>query len=84
MLLFATTVMLPHAAAADGITQLSTIDQKIVAGAVARDAMQVELNYNGWLYDDNAKDHHVAIVDSSFDHGKTISFTLGEGNVITG
>lgn len=84
MLLFAITVMLPHTAAADGITQLSKIDQKIGAGAVARDGMQVEINYTGWLYDGNAKDHHGAKVDSSFDRGKTISFTLGEGNVIAG
>jgi FKBP-type peptidyl-prolyl cis-trans isomerase FkpA len=74
----------PRASAADGLTQLSVIDQKVGTGAIARNGMQVELNYNGWLYDESAKDHHGAKVDSSYNHGQTISFTLGEGKVIAG
>ena len=84
ILLFAAGLMLPHAAVAGDITQLGVVDQKVGTGAVARDGSEVELNYTGWLYDGNAKDHHGGKVDSSYDHGQTISFTLGEGKVIAG
>lgn len=83
MLLLTTVAALP-ASAADGLSQLTVIDRQIGTGAIARNDAQVELNYTGWLYDENAKDHHGAKVDSSYDHGQTISFTLGEGQVIPG
>lgn len=84
ILLSAIVVMLPRTAAADGLTQLGVIDRQAGTGAVARNGSQVELDYTGWLYDENAKDHHGAKVDSSYDHSQTISFTLGEGKVIPG
>jgi FKBP-type peptidyl-prolyl cis-trans isomerase FkpA len=72
------------AIAADDLTQLGMIDQQVGTGAVARIGMQVELNYIGWLYDASAKDHHGAKVDSSYDRHQTISFVLGEHQVIAG
>ncbi|HEY0198960.1 MAG TPA: FKBP-type peptidyl-prolyl cis-trans isomerase [Rhodanobacter sp.] len=78
------TVSAPGAIAADGLTQLAVIDRQVGTGAVARPGMDVELNYTGWLYDDSAKDHHGKKIDSSYDHGKTIVFTLGERQVIAG
>jgi FKBP-type peptidyl-prolyl cis-trans isomerase FkpA len=85
ILLFAAMVMLPCVAAATDLIQLGVIDQQVgTGGAVARNGSEVELNYTGWLYDENAKDHHGAKVDSSYDHGRTISFTLGDGEVIPG
>jgi FKBP-type peptidyl-prolyl cis-trans isomerase FkpA len=77
-------VAVPRARAADGLTQLAVIDQQVGTGAVARFGMDVELNYTGWLYDENAKDHHGKKIDSSYDHGKTLVFTLGERQVIPG
>lgn len=70
--------------AADGLSRLVVIDRQVGTGAIARNDAQVELNYTGWLYDENAKDHHGAKIDSSYDHGQTIGFTLGEGKVIPG
>jgi FKBP-type peptidyl-prolyl cis-trans isomerase FkpA len=82
--MFVAAVGAPRAIAADGLSQLAVIDQQIGTGAVARFGMDVELNYTGWLYDGNARDHHGKKIDSSYDHGKTIVFTLGERQVIAG
>ena len=68
----------------EGLTALQVIDQQIGNGAVARDGSKVTVNYTGWLYDENAPDHHGAKVDSSLDRGQPISFTLGQGKVIAG
>jgi FKBP-type peptidyl-prolyl cis-trans isomerase FkpA len=76
--------VMASAIAADELTQLGTIDQQVGTGAVAHAGMQVELNYTGWLYDAKAKDHHGAKVDSSYDRHQTISFVLGEHQVIAG
>ncbi|HZX71794.1 MAG TPA: FKBP-type peptidyl-prolyl cis-trans isomerase [Rhodanobacter sp.] len=83
-LLLATSVGIPAARAADGLTELTVIDQKVGTGAVAYNGREVELNYTGWLYDAQSKDHHGAKIDSSHDHGHTFTFTLGEGKVIAG
>ena len=72
------------AAGADELKGLQIIDQQVGTGAVARDGSEVAVNYTGWLYDGSAPDHHGSQIDSSFDHGKPISFTLGEGKVIAG
>ncbi|OOG48035.1 FKBP-type peptidyl-prolyl cis-trans isomerase [Rhodanobacter sp. C01] len=82
MLLTAIAVL--PVSAADGPSGLVVIDRQVGTGAIARNDAQVELNYTGWLYDENAKDHHGAKIDSSYDHGQTITFTLGEGKVIPG
>lgn len=72
------------ATAAERLSRLRVIERQVGTGAVARDGSEVELNYTGWLYDANAPDHHGIEIDSSREHGKTISFTLGEGQVIPG
>jgi FKBP-type peptidyl-prolyl cis-trans isomerase FkpA len=74
----------PAALAADGVTQLQKIDHVVGSGTVARDGDTVQVNYTGWLYDANAKNHHGQEFDSSLDGGEPISFTLGSGQVIAG
>lgn len=69
---------------AEGLSKLGVIERQVGTGAVARDGSEVEVNYTGWLYDATAADHHGIKIDSSRDHGHTISFTLGEGQVIAG
>lgn len=76
--------MVGTAIAAEGLTALRVIDQRVGTGAVARDGSEVVVNYTGWLYDERAPDHHGNKIDSSADHGQPISFTLGEGKVIAG
>ena len=75
----------PAWSAADGSpSALQVIDRSVGSGPVARDGMQVELNYRGWLYDASAPDHHGRMVDSSYERGQPIRFTLGQGQVIAG
>lgn len=69
---------------AEGLTALQVIDQQAGTGAVARDGSEVVVNYTGWLYDENAPDHHGSKVDSSLERGQPITFILGEGKVIAG
>ncbi|MEW9571056.1 FKBP-type peptidyl-prolyl cis-trans isomerase [Rhodanobacter sp. Si-c] len=70
--------------AADKITQLQKIDHVVGSGTVANDGDVVQVNYTGWLYDANTKNHHGKEFDSSVDSGEPISFTLGAGEVIAG
>ncbi|MFK2929471.1 FKBP-type peptidyl-prolyl cis-trans isomerase [Dyella agri] len=77
-------VAAPAALAADKVTQLQKIDHVVGSGTVANDGDVVQVNYTGWLYDANAKDHHGKEFDSSLDSGEPISFTLGAGQVIAG
>lgn len=81
--LVATLVALPVLAAGK-IVQLQKIDHVVGTGTVANDGDVVEVNYTGWLYDANAKDHHGAEFDSSEENGEPIRFTLGAGEVIAG
>lgn len=78
------TLLAMPSLAADDLTALQVIDTRIGTGTVARNGREVELNYTGWLYDAAAPDHHGSKIDSSYDHGQTITFTLGEGKVIAG
>lgn len=83
-LMMAMLGMTSPATAGEGLRRLAVIDQKVGTGPVARPGMQVELNYTGWLYDAGSADHHGAEVDSSRQHGQTITFILGTGQVIAG
>lgn len=74
----------PSAWAAGNVTQLQKIDRIVGTGPVANDGDVVQVNYTGWLYDANAKDHHGKEFDSSADSGEPIRFTLGSGEVIAG
>ena len=82
--LFGAFVATPATLAADNVTQLQKIDHVVGSGTVARDGDVVEVNYTGWLYDANARDHHGREFDSSLDNGEPISFALGSGEVIAG
>lgn len=82
--MLATLVVVPLANAASDVPQMVKIDHVVGTGPVANDGDEVRVNYTGWLYDANAKDHHGAKFDSSYDDGAPISFTLGEGQVIEG
>lgn len=66
------------------IDKLTVIDQQVGAGATAQPGMHVTVDYTGWLYDDKAADKRGKKFDSSFDHGKHFTFTLGAGQVIAG
>lgn len=72
------------ASAADRLRPLQKTDIAVGTGPVANDGDVVEVNYTGWLYDANARDHHGAEFDSSGENGNPISFTLGAGEVIAG
>jgi len=66
------------------VYKLTTIDEVVGSGAEAKPGMDVRVNYTGWLYDQQAKDHRGAKFDSSLDHGAPFSFPLGQGRVIKG
>ena len=74
----------PAVLAAGNVTLLQKTDRVAGKGTVARDGDTVQVNYTGWLYDANAKNHHGREFDSSLDSGEPISFTLGAGEVIAG
>ena len=60
----------PATRAADNVTQLQKVDHVIGSGTMARDGDVVQVNYTGWLYDVNAKDHRGQEFDSSLDSGE--------------
>ncbi len=66
------------------VATLTKTDLKIGTGPEAKPGMTVEVNYTGWLYDEQAKDKRGKKFDSSLDHGQPFSFTLGQGMVIKG
>lgn len=59
------------------VTELQIKDLEVGTGDVAQVGDTVEMNYVGTL-DDGTK------FDSSYDHGQTFSFTIGNGDVIEG
>ena len=68
----------------DNITSLQVNDTKVGSGATASAGKQVTVHYTGWLYDPKEVDKHGKKFDSSRDHGKPFSFTLGARQVISG
>jgi FKBP-type peptidyl-prolyl cis-trans isomerase FkpA len=74
----------PRSVHADDTTKFKVTDLKVGTGDQARDDTTVEINYTGWLYDAKAPNHHGAKVDSSYDSGHPLSFTLGAEEVIAG
>ncbi|MEP7208537.1 MAG: FKBP-type peptidyl-prolyl cis-trans isomerase [Casimicrobiaceae bacterium] len=66
------------------LTELQKIDVKPGTGAEATAGKAVLVHYTGWLYDENAPDHHGAKFDSSLDRGQPFGFVLGAGRVIKG
>ncbi|MEO5701514.1 MAG: FKBP-type peptidyl-prolyl cis-trans isomerase [Casimicrobiaceae bacterium] len=66
------------------LNELQKIDVKPGTGAEAVPGKAVLVHYTGWLYDENAPDHHGAKFDSSVDRGQPFGFVLGAGRVIKG
>lgn len=71
-------------ARADDVTSLVIKDVVVGTGNTARDDSEVRIQYTGWLYDAKTPDHHGAKIDSSYDNGRPLSFSLGANEVIEG
>lgn len=71
-------------AADASVSQLKTIDTHEGTGATAVPGAEVTVDYTGWLYKADAKNHHGDKFDSSHDRNQPFSFTLGAGQVIEG
>lgn len=71
-------------AADASVSQLKTIDTQKGTGATAVPGAKVTVDYTGWLYKTDAKNHHGEKFDSSHDRNQPFSFTLGAGQVIQG
>jgi FKBP-type peptidyl-prolyl cis-trans isomerase FkpA len=75
----------PVAAATNKVIEmpdgLKYTDDNIGSGATAAFGAKVTVNYTGWLDDNGTKGKKF---DSSFDHGKPFTFTLGAQQVIAG
>jgi FKBP-type peptidyl-prolyl cis-trans isomerase FkpA len=84
MLVITACSVSPQAHAQGDVQKLIVIDTKVGTGKVATNGKDVVVHYTGWLYDQNAKDHHGSKFDSSLDTGTPLTFTLGEGKVIEG
>ena len=66
------------------VTSLQITDTREGTGATATAGKNVTVHYTGWLYDDQAADHHGRKFDSSRDRGEPFAFQLGSGMVIRG
>lgn len=53
-------------------------------GRAAEPGDRAEVDYTGWLYDENAPDHRGEKFDSSIDRGERFPFLLGAKQVIPG
>ncbi|MDA3919575.1 MAG: FKBP-type peptidyl-prolyl cis-trans isomerase [Salinisphaera sp.] len=79
------TLVSAYALAAGGsVDKLKIIDKKVGHGAEAVPGASVTVDYTGWLYNANARNHHGKKFDSSLDRGKPFTFTLDNGQVIKG
>jgi peptidylprolyl isomerase len=63
---------------------LKIIDSKVGTGATPKRGQVCVMHYTGWLYDENAADHHGKKFDSSVDRNEPFEFAVGTGNVIAG
>jgi FKBP-type peptidyl-prolyl cis-trans isomerase FkpA len=71
-------------ARADDVPSLVTKDVVVGTGNTARDDSEVRIQYTGWLYDAKTPDHHGAKIDSSYDNGRPLTFSMGANEVIEG
>ncbi|GLQ90159.1 FKBP-type peptidyl-prolyl cis-trans isomerase [Dyella flagellata] len=74
----------PQPALADDVPSFVAKDVVVGTGNTARDDSEVRIQYTGWLYDAKTPDHHGAKIDSSYDSGRPLSFTMGAGEVVEG
>ncbi|MDH3429270.1 MAG: FKBP-type peptidyl-prolyl cis-trans isomerase [Gammaproteobacteria bacterium] len=81
------TVTDNNASAGEIIQIASGLSAKILKrghGRAAEAGDYVEVDYTGWLYDDQAEDSRGDKFDSSVDRGEKFHFMLGAGQVISG
>ncbi|WP_333677579.1 FKBP-type peptidyl-prolyl cis-trans isomerase [Dyella sp.] len=71
-------------ARADDVPSMVIKDVVVGTGNTARDDSEVRIQYTGWLYDAKAPDHHGAKIDSSYDNGRPLTFSIGANEVIEG
>lgn len=71
-------------ALADDVAGIVIKDVVVGTGSTARDDSEVRIQYTGWLYDAKAPDHHGTKIDSSYDSGHPLSFSLGANEVVEG
>jgi FKBP-type peptidyl-prolyl cis-trans isomerase FkpA len=64
--------------------ELQKIDIKKGTGEGISQGQVAVVQYTGWLYAPTAAEQKGAKFDSSRDHGKPFSFTIGHGDVIKG
>ncbi|GGA45382.1 FKBP-type peptidyl-prolyl cis-trans isomerase [Dyella nitratireducens] len=74
----------PQLARADDVPSLVVKDVVVGTGSTARDDSDVRIQYTGWLYSAKAPDHHGTEIDSSYDSGRPLTFTMGANEVIEG
>lgn len=71
-------------ARADDVASLVAKDVVVGTGSAARDDSEVRIQYTVWLYDAKASDHHGTKIDSSYDSGRPLTFSMGANEVIEG
>ena len=71
-------------ARADDVSAMQIKDVVVGTGNTARDDSEVSIQYTGWLYDAKAPDHHGAKIDSSYDSGRPLRFSMGANEVVEG
>jgi len=64
--------------------KLIVTDIKVGTGAEAEAGKKLTVHYTGWLYSKKAPGNKGKKIDSSVEHGKPYSFTLGRAQVIDG
>ena len=69
---------------ADDLAGIVIKDTVVGTGNTARDDSEVRIQYVCWLYDAKAPDHHGAKIDSSYDNGRPLDFSLGANEVVDG
>lgn len=79
-----TSLLHVQPAAAQAVTSLVKMEEKIGTGKTAATGQSVSVHYTGWLYNAGAKGNKGKQFDTSRERGKPFSFTLGAGSVIAG
>ena len=69
---------------ADDVPSMVVKDVVVGTGNTVRDDSTVSIQYTGWLYDAKAPDHHGIKIDSSYDNGRPLTFSMGANEVVDG
>jgi len=84
--MFATSYQMKEQKTVDpaALAALVKTDVKLGEGALATAGKTISVHYTGWLYDENASNHHGIKFDSSRDRKSPFEFDLGKSQVIPG